>query len=73
MRRLLFCSVLLLAGCQNLTGPLAPEPFGRVDDPRLPVGEQQYRARASLGLNDETYLSGPQSGSARRADPGFNR
>jgi len=70
-RLLLPCCLLLLTGCLNVRGPLAPSPFARADDPRLPVPEQQYRARAALSLTDETYLSGPQSGAARRDDPGL--
>jgi hypothetical protein len=68
MRRLLLCSLLVLAGCQNTLGPFQSRPGGRVDDPRLPIAEQQSRGRASLGLPDETYLSGPQSGAARLED-----
>jgi hypothetical protein len=64
MRRLFACSLLLLAGCQNVVGPLRQDPT-RVDDPRLPVAEQQRRGRAYLSLPDQSYLSGPQAWETR--------
>ena len=59
MRHLLLCGLLVLAGCQNVVGPLGREPV-RVDDPRLPIPEQERRGRAYLSLPNENYLAGPQ-------------
>ena len=67
MRHLLLCSLLVLAGCQNIQGP-AQRPAVRVDDPRLPIAEQERRGRAYLGLPDESYLAGPHSGASRQED-----
>jgi hypothetical protein len=64
MRYFLLCGALLLAGCQNVVGPSNRE-FVRVDDPRLPTAEQQWRSRAFLALPNESYLSGPQLFSPR--------
>jgi hypothetical protein len=60
MRRLLFCCLLILAGCQNIIGPARREPV-RVDDPNLPIAEQERRGRAYLSLSDPSYLAGPQT------------
>jgi hypothetical protein len=61
MYRWLVGVLLLLAGCQNVVGPARREAV-RVDDPRLPIAEQERRGRAFLGVPDESYLSGPQTG-----------
>jgi hypothetical protein len=70
MRRVLLGSLLLLTGCQNIVGPRAARPV-RVDDPRLPVPEQERRGRAYLSLPDQSYLSGPVGGMSRPSDPGI--
>jgi hypothetical protein len=67
MRNLFLCSVLVLAGCQNIVGPAQPRTV-RVDDPRLPVPEQEFRGRSYLALPDQSYLAGPQNGIATRPD-----
>ncbi len=68
MRRL-WCLVglLLLAGCQNVRGPLyyARNPE-RVDDPRYDTREQAARARERLALPDESRSIAPNSGAAYR-------
>jgi hypothetical protein len=50
MHRILLVGVLLLAGCQNLSGPFAPRKPERVDDPLLSIEEQQRRGRDRLAL-----------------------
>ena len=61
MRRLvLTAALLLLAGCQNLEGPRARrENPQRVDDPRLPISEQERRGREELALPLESPTVGP--------------
>jgi hypothetical protein len=70
MRRMLLCSLLMLAGCANIVGPGAHPPV-RVDDPRLPDAEQERRVRSYTAVPDESYLGGPTSGMARPQDPGI--
>jgi hypothetical protein len=53
MRKLLLLGVLFLAGCQNVLGPFAHRQPQRVDDPRLPIEEQQRRARDRLALPED--------------------
>lgn len=71
MRRILTKSVLLgsllLAGCQNIRGPLEPRSPVRVDDPCLSIDEQERLGRDRLAFPDESV--GPPSGVAR---PGTN-
>jgi hypothetical protein len=64
MRRLLICCLLVLAGCQNIVGPARREPV-RVDDPRLPIAEQERRGRSYLSVPDASYLAGPQTAVTR--------
>jgi hypothetical protein len=54
MRKLILLGMLLLAGCQNVSGPFAARPPMRVDDPRLPITEQQARGRDRLALPDDS-------------------
>ena len=76
MRRLFLAGLLLLAGCRsNLIGPFAHRPTQRVDDPLLPVSEQQRRVRDRLALPDDSPNGPPPSGVERptyhgRGDPG---
>jgi hypothetical protein len=63
-RYALFCSLLLLAGCQNTIGPFGPRPLVRPDDPSLPIPEQQRRGRSMLSLPEDSYLSGPRTNAA---------
>jgi hypothetical protein len=62
MRRLFLLSVLLLAGCQGTLGPFAQRKPERVDDPYLPISEQQRRGRDRYALPDDTGTAGPTSG-----------
>ena len=52
MRGVLFLVVVcVLAGCQGVQGPFERRPTtARVDDPRLPIGEQERRGRDRLAL-----------------------
>lgn len=67
MRKLLLLGLLLLAGCQNTVGPFGYRPPQRVDDPSLPIAEQQRRARDRYAIPDETPNLLP---STRSAPPG---
>ena len=53
MRRLFILGTMLLAGCGNVIGPFAPRDPQRVDDPRIPIYEQQARGRDRLALPEE--------------------
>lgn len=66
MRRIIFLGVLCLAGCQNTIGPFSAREPGRVDDPRLPIGEQQMLARDRYALPQESPAVGPPSGNNYR-------
>ena len=61
MRTLLVLSLICLAGCQGVQGPLAPRTAQRVDDPILTIGEQEQRTRARLALPDATFTGGPSA------------
>lgn len=72
MRRIVLAGYLLvplslapgLTGCQNVRGPFQPRPPVRVDDPRLPIAEQERLGRDRLALPDESTAIGPRSGAA---------
>jgi hypothetical protein len=64
MRKLVMIGLLLLAGCQNVAGPFQPRPNLRVDDPRVSIEEQKYRARDQLALPDDFSGNMPRSGAA---------
>lgn len=59
-RSLLFCC-LFLAGCQTIEGPAkrANQCPPRVDNPCLPISEQERRARALLAYPDPSPNVGP--------------
>ncbi len=61
MRRLFVVGILLLAGCQGVSGPFSRPP-GRVDDPLLTISEQKARARERLALPDESLNVAPRTG-----------
>jgi hypothetical protein len=63
-RKLVAMGLLVLAGCQNVAGPFAPRPPVRVDDPRISIQEQKYRARDQLALPDDYDNLMPKSGAA---------
>ena len=69
MRRLFLLCLLLLAGCQNFRGPFAGRSPERVDDPSLPISEQERNGRDRLALPDESSTAGPRSGAARPGTP----
>jgi len=61
MRRYLVIGILLLAGCQSVSGPFTRRPE-RVDDPLLTISEQKARARERLALPDESLSVAPRTG-----------
>jgi hypothetical protein len=72
MKRLLLGGVLVLAGCQNIVGPFQPRDRYRVDDPLLPIGEQQRRGRDRYALPEESpNLAPPITG--RPGASGFEK
>jgi len=64
MRRILIVCILLLSGCQNISGPFQPRSPVRVDDPGLNIDEQERLSRDRLALPDESIA--PPSGAAAR-------
>ena len=62
MRHLLLLSFLILTGCQNVDGPFRRTTKDRADDPNYSIAEQQRRGRSTLGLPDDTGVSGPRAG-----------
>jgi len=50
MRRVFFLSALLLMGCRSVVGPFEHRKPERVDEPTLPVSEQERRGRDRLPL-----------------------
>ena len=65
MRNMLMVGILLLTGCQNITGPFKPRAPERVDDPRFSIREQEARGRDRYAIPDESTLIAPRSGNAR--------
>jgi hypothetical protein len=63
MCRLMLGALLLLTGCQ-MVGPVERNrtPAPRVDDPCLPIAEQQARARARLAYPDQSNNLAPRTG-----------
>jgi hypothetical protein len=57
MRRIIMLGILLLAGCEGITGPRAHR-FNTtpIDDPRLTIAEQEQRGRDRLALPDNTSV-----------------
>jgi hypothetical protein len=62
MRRTVILVAILLAGCNNVSGPAAPRGPQRVDDPLLSTREQQKVGRARLALPDESPTVAPPAG-----------
>ena len=69
MYRLFATAVLLAAGCQNILGPFQAREPQRVDDPVLPIYEQQRRGRDRLALPEDTF--GQNYGPAPVAPPTY--
>jgi hypothetical protein len=63
-------AALLLTGCQGVLGPFQPRDGGRIDDPRVPITEQQRRGRDRMALPDDTNGVLPRSGAAPPGAPG---
>ena len=62
MRRIMLLGVLLLAGCQTLTGPRARRANSQpVDEPRYNVGEQMRRSRDQLAFPDQSGSLAPRT------------
>jgi hypothetical protein len=60
MHRIILIGILCVAGCQNVLGPFAPRDPARVDDPRLPIAEQERRGRDRYALPEGSpYLAPP--------------
>jgi hypothetical protein len=59
MHRLVLLGALLLAGCQNLVGPLQCRAPQRVDDPCLTTHEQEQRGRDRLALPVNSSVVAP--------------
>ena len=72
MKRLLLVGVLVLAGCQNILGPFRPREPQRVDDPLLPISEQQRRGRDRYALPEESPKVAPPIFS-RPGESGFEK
>lgn len=66
MRRMMLLGVLCLVGCQTTVGPFQGRTPQRVDDPRLPVPEQEARGRDRYALPDESPMVAPNSGNSFR-------
>ncbi|MBV9124614.1 MAG: hypothetical protein JO112_14755 [Planctomycetes bacterium] len=62
MYRMLIVGALLLAGCQGTVGPFQHRQPQRVDDPNIPISEQQRRGRDRLALLVESAGVAPPSG-----------
>jgi len=59
MRRFCVVALLLLAGCQNVMGPLQYRQPIRVDDPCVSIGEQKRRGRDRLALPEDSGVTAP--------------
>ena len=62
MRRLFVICLMVMAGCagcQSVSGPFQPRKPERVDQPGLPINEQEVRGRDRLALPDDHGLAQP--------------
>jgi hypothetical protein len=59
MRKLILLGVLFLAGCQSVVGPFGYRRPLRVDDPNVPIEEQERRGRDRLAYPDITTPTDP--------------
>jgi hypothetical protein len=56
MRRLLLLGFVIMAGCQNFSGPFSrTDRYDRADDPYYSIAEQQTRGRSRFALSDPGY------------------
>jgi hypothetical protein len=62
IRFLVLLAILGLVGCQGVVGPFGYRQAKRVDDPILPIPEQQKLGRDQLALPVESYEAGPPTG-----------
>src|SRR5437016_4779700 len=62
MRRLLMLCVLIVTGCQNVVGPFEHRQARRVDDPCLPIPEQQRWGRDRYAWQYESSSALPSTG-----------
>lgn len=69
MHRIILAGLVCLAGCQNVVGPFQARQPQRVDDPCLPIYEQQRRGRDRLALPEQNF--GQNYGDAPVAPPTF--
>lgn len=69
MRRILILGILLLAGCQNISGPFQPRSPVRVDDPCLTIEEQERLGRDRLAYPDDSVA--PPTGVTRPGPMAF--
>lgn len=61
MRRMILVAALVLPGCQGVVGPFQHRTPERVDDPILPIPEQERRGRDRLPLPEQSPLIGPSA------------
>jgi hypothetical protein len=78
MRQVYLAAAFLLTGCCNVMGPFEHRQPQRVDDPCLPIPEQQSRGRDRFALPDEPNSRGselaPRTGiesPGQQTSPGF--
>ena len=62
MRKIFLLMIVCLAGCQNTIGPFSARAPARVDDPRLPISEQEALGRDRYAIPQESRSVGPPSG-----------
>jgi len=62
MRRMLVVGLLLLAGCQNTTGPIANHWRPRPDNPEYSIPKQESLGRDRYALPEDSYSTGPKTG-----------
>jgi hypothetical protein len=60
-RLLLVAAVLACLGCRGVVGPFASRQPQRVDDPGIPISEQERRGRDRLALPDPDTVSLPRT------------
>jgi hypothetical protein len=64
MRRFVVLGLLVLAGCQNTTGPLANRNRDRADNPYYNTEDQKERGRDRYPLLDDSPQVGPNTGTS---------